>query len=257
MTFLEKIRNRDPIPEAKVRWLGRHDGYEYGEHNGREYAVSTRPADVGSFSADPDERLIARRSVELLDDGEQMVTTVHHRAWPVKPGSYAKLARTRKPADRDKPMRGWDRLAALPAMQRREPMRLATGPAPSMLDGLVGMPLSGTEQEAIAGALFDQARHNSKSTLIEFGGNSPPERSMAALVAWLAERHGIELTLARGRLRARSVKPIRADLQALLDQVQELIIGHLQGRAVMCGDCAEPAVTIASVNVPACAEHAQ
>jgi hypothetical protein len=66
---------------------------------------------------------------------------------------------------------------------------------------------------------------------------------------------GIELTLARGRLLARSRSPIRFDDRELIDKARELIIGALRGTPVMCSRCAEPAVSIAYPDAPMCAEH--
>jgi hypothetical protein len=64
----------------------------------------------------------------------------------VQPGTHAGLvAKTRKPVA-DKPLRAWDRLAALPVMQRREPLRMVTGPPSSTLEQLGELSVT-SEQE--------------------------------------------------------------------------------------------------------------
>ncbi len=70
-------------------------------------------------------------------------------------------------------------------------------------------------------------------------------------------RHQFELELTRGRLVARSRNPIRVDLRELIERGHELIVGHLQGKPVICSTCAEPAVTVVYPDAPMCAEHAQ
>ena len=255
-------RRHDPsvpqrtIPEAKITWLGDPiRGHRYGRHRDTEYMVEMRPSDPEAFVADANERLVSFRHVEMID-GSPWPTNTYHRAFPTPTGTYAKLVgRKARKADDTTP-RAWDRLATLPLMQRREPMRMATGPAASAMDRVVHMPsVSEQEQEALAGAV-DMVRGNRYRKLIEVGGNTPPERSVAGLVGYLQDR-GVSLELARGRLIARSVKPIRADLRELIEQAEELIVGHLRGQAVLCSQCAQAAVTVVFPSAPACAEHAQ
>jgi hypothetical protein len=251
---------RDPsipqrtIPEAKVRWLGDPiGGYLYAESQGTEYAVEIRPADLEAFVAQPNEILISRRTVEDID-GSPWPTIGHHRAWPVKAGTYAGLLAKAPKPETEKPLRAWDRLAALTLMQRREPLRFVTGPPSAGLELFEALPAtSEQEREALAGAV-DMLNRTSPRSMLAVGGNEPPERTVAGMVAYLAQR-GIELTLVRGRLLARSRTPLRADLRELIEQARELIVGHLKGQPVMCGQCAEPAVGVAFPDAPLCASH--
>jgi hypothetical protein len=180
------------------------------------------------------------RVVHGVIDGSAYEHHQTHRAVPVPSGTFAALqAKVRKPAP-EKPMRAWDALASLPVMQRREPLRLPT--APAGLDVTVD--------------LF-KAHHGKQAPVppfIEINGNEPPERSPAGIIAHLANR-GVELTLARGRLVARSRNPIRADDRQLIDKAGELIVGHLRGQPVVCSECAESAVSIAYPDAPMCAAH--
>jgi hypothetical protein len=84
----------------------------------------------------------------------------------------------------------------------------------------------------------------------------PPDKSVAAMVEFVEER-GVELSLARGRLLAKSREPIRADLRELIDQARELIVAHLQGKPVLCSLCPAAAVTIAAIDAPLCQDCAQ
>lgn len=255
-------KRRDPgvpartIPEDKFSWLGKPiGGRQYGRHRDSEYAVDIRPAELDAFTAGPGEIIVSRKHIEMID-GSPWPSTSYHRGFPVATGTYAALAaKARRPKAEQSP-RAWDRLGALPLMQRREPMRLATGRSSPMLDRMPVLPaISSDEQEALAQAL-DMADRTSQSQLIEVGGNEPPERSVAGVIAYLARR-GIDLELVRGRLLARSRLPIRVDLRELIEQAEELIVGHLQGKPVICSSCAEPAVTIVFPQAPMCAEHAQ
>jgi hypothetical protein len=252
-SFVDRIKSRDPLPEREFTWLGVARGYKYGTRKGREYAVDLHGSDPTSFTPDSDEIAVARKHVELID-GSPFETVVRMRGWPVPTGTYAKLAATRKKPDADKPMRAWDRLAALPLMQREEPLRLVTGPAPKLdqLPALTAIPSPGEEQ-AMAEIIEQASKRPTK--LLEIGGNEPPERSVAGIVAYL-ERQGVELSLQRGRLLARSRAPIRVDLRELIEQTRELLVGHLQGKPVLCSLCSAAAVTIAFPDAPVCAEHA-
>ena len=245
-------------PERDFDWWGAVAGRRYGtaKKGGQEYAVDTAPADLDAFTPQAGEILVSVGHVEMID-GSAWPSTTYHRGFPVASGTYARLTarRRRRQPETDK-LRTWDRLAALPLMQRREPLRMATGPAASPLDRMVDLPAVSTqEQEALAGAV-DLVQRNERRRLIAGGGNEPPERSVAGIIAWLTER-GIELSLARGRLVARSKTPLRADLADLLDQAEELIAAHLQGWPVMCSSCAEPAVTLVLPRAPMCDRHAQ
>ena len=251
---------RDPsvpkrtVAESKVRWLGEPiNGYRYAEHKGTEYAVELRPSDVEAFVPQPGEILVSQKTVEMFDQ-TPWETIGYHRAWPVAAGTYAgKLAKPQRPKA-DPPLRAWDRLATLDLMQRREPLRFVSGPPSAGLEKFEAVPAtSEQEREALAGAV-QMLDRNSTRSLIEVGGHEPPERTVAAMVAYLARR-GIELTLVRGRLLARSRTPIRADMRELIEQARELIVGHLQGKAVICGQCAEPAVGIGFPDAPLCASH--
>jgi len=250
--LVERIKGRAPIPESEVTWLGAVDGRQYGTVRCKEYAVDLTVSDPQAYTPQPDEITIVRRRVERFDDGGELVSAATSRGWPVPAGTYAKLAAKRKPTA-EKKMRGWDRLAAMPIMQRREPLRMASATAALELPVLDGQ-LTKDQEQAMA-SVVELAIKRAPS-LIEVGGNTPPDGSVADMVAYLAER-GVELSLARGRLRARSKTPIRADVQALLDGARELLVGHLQGKPVMCSECAETAVTIAAVDAPVCREHAQ
>ena len=254
-SFLDRIRAKDPIDESRLTWLGRSNGWHYAKLGHKEFAVAPHPVEEGSHSRLKDgERYILRHGAVVLPDGASMATTAMHVAMEVEPGSWQKIAgKARKPTA-EKKMRGWDRLAALPIMQRREPLRMATGPATRELPALPG-PLT-KDQEAAMEAVAAKAIKRG-SSFISVGGNTPPDGSVADMIAWLAQRWGIELSLARGRLQARSEKPIRADVEALLDGARELIVGHLQGKPVMCSECAKQAVTIAAVDAPVCRDHAQ
>jgi hypothetical protein len=252
-SMLDRIRSRQPVPERDFDWLGTIGSLRYGRRKNQEYAVDRRPSDPTSFTPEDGEIAVARRHVERFDDGGEIVSTVTTRAWPVEPGTYDRLAKSRKPAAADRPMRTWDRLAALPVMQRREPLRMVTGPATSALDAL---PALGADKAADVERVAELAHARSTRSLIEVGGNEPPDRSVAGLVAFV-ERHGVELSLARGRLVARSRTPIRADLRDLIDQAKELIVGHLAGKPVICSSCASPAVTIAAIDAPMCAGCAE
>lgn len=70
------------------------------------------------------------------------------------------------------------------------------------------------------------------------------------------ESRGIALTVARGRLVARSVKPIHAEERLLIELAEELLVGHLSGAPVLCVECQQPAVTVVLPRAPACAAHA-
>lgn len=253
-SFVDRIKSRDPIPEREFRWLGAVRGFQYAERKGRQYAVELHGSDPMSFTPDPNEISIARKHTELID-GSPFETIIRLRAWPVPTDTYAKLTSSRKKAEADKPLRAWDRLAALPLMQRQEPMRLVTGPAPKLdeLPALGAVPSPG-EQEAMAGVIDQVLKRPHK--LIEVGGNQPPERSVAGIVAYLQQR-GVELSLARGRLLALSRTPLRADVRELIEQARELLAGHLQGKPVLCSSCSEAAVTVVFPDAPMCAEHAQ
>lgn len=242
------------VPEATIDWQGPPlRGHQYGRHRGTEYVVDLRPTDAETHVAQPGEILVSRKRVELLDDGGGWETATLHRGWPVEPGTYAALAGKRKKPG-EKPMRAWDKLQTLAVMQRREPLRMATGPATSAIDNL---PALGADQEEAVASVLDFAHRKTTRTLIEVGGNEPPQRSVAALVEFVEQR-GVELSLARGRLLARSRTPIRSDVRELIEQARELIVGHLQGKPVMCCECAEPAVTIAYPDAPMCAaKHGQ
>ena len=237
---------RDPsavqrtISESKLRWLGRApDGYDYAEHGGKEYAVDIHLSpDPGDYVRQPGEILVMRVHRELID-GSPFEHHGTHRAFEVAPGTYASLAvkADRRPVE--KPMRAWDALSTLPALTRREPTRIATVPPASLPE--VGL------LKTLMGAKADPG-------IIEFGGHQPPERTPAGIIAYL-ERRGVELSLARGRLLARSRNPIRFDDRELIEKAAELIVGHLRGSPVLCSLCAESAVTIAYPDAPMCTAH--
>lgn len=254
---------RDPsvpartIPEGKVQWLGDAvAGHQYGVHNGQEYAVDVRPADPEGFIAQDGEMLVNRKFIEEFD-GSRIETVLTHRAFPVASGTYAALAARRTPrkARRDQP-RVWDRLARLSAMQRREPLRLATGPATSAMDRLGALPTPPTKDEQRAlGEVVDLARTTGQRELISVGGHEPPQPG--GFVAYFLGRH-IELTRTRDdRLIARSGSPISADDLELLDLAEPLIVGELGGPVAPCSLCDQPATSIAIPRAPVCAQHAQ
>ena len=120
-SLLERIRSRDPIPEAKFDWLGTARGRRYGRHKGQEYAVDLQPSDPAAFTPGSGEMLVARKRAERLEDGAELVTVVTMRAWPVQPGTFDKLSKSRRGRPAEKPMRAWDRLASLELMQRVRP----------------------------------------------------------------------------------------------------------------------------------------
>ena len=254
------ISRRDPdvvgrtVAEAKLDWLGRGpDGNDYGTFRSQEFAVEPHPCNPEDYSRRRDELYVMRIKREVID-GSAFEHHATHRALPVPNGTYAALlAKATKPAA-EKPIRTWGVLAALPVMQRREPVRAAAGMSTSVLDTLEHLPAT-TEQEkeVIAGAV-DLLDRNRPAGIIEVGGNQPPHRSPAGIIAYLSG-HGVELMLARGRLLARSRAPIRSNDRALIDKARELIVGHLRGSPVMCSTCAEPAVDIAYPDAPMCAKH--
>jgi hypothetical protein len=228
---------RSTVPEGKLTWLGRLGGHDYASYQGREYIVDAYPSNPEDFSRTPGQLFIMRIRHELID-GSAYEHHATHRALPVPDGTYASLlAKVRKP-DTEPPMRTWDVLATLPLMQRREPLRIPTAPASSIT----------------VGALKAQLGPVGPLPVIEVGGNQPPERSPAGIVAYLGSR-GIELSLARGRLLARARKPIRAEDRYLIERTEELIVGVLSGSPVACSLCAEPAVSIAVPRAPMCAAH--
>lgn len=255
------LPRRDPaiaqrmVPESKVKWLGDPvAGHQYAMHDGREYQVELHSADPGAFTPQPGELVISRRKLEMVD-GTPWESTGYFRAFLVKPGTHDRLvAKVRKP-DAEKPLRAWDRLATLRAMQRREPQRIVAGPQASSVDMLPALPAqpSDEEQALIAGTV-DLAERGNPRTLVEVGGHQPPQRSVAAMVDYLASR-GVELSLIRGRLLAKSRTPIRTDDRELVEQARELIVGHLRGQPVICGECAAPAVGIRFPDSPACGTH--
>lgn len=237
---------RDPtnvqrsVPQGKVEWLGRSGDFDFGILGGREYAVDIRAtADPADYTRQRDEILVVKVEREVID-GSGFEHHRTYRGWPVERGTFAaRQAKMRKPAG-EKPMRAWDALASLSVMQRRDPLRMPINPGPSNVH-------LGALSAQLGGKL-------AKLPVMEVGGNEPPDRSPAAIIAFLASR-GVELTLARGRLVVRSRSPIQFDDRELIEKAEELIVGVLRGSPVMCSACAEPAVSIVFPHAPMCAEH--
>lgn len=251
MSFIETIkRGRDPIDEKRLTWLGRAGGWSYARHGDQELAVAPHPTAADSYTLKPGERFVRRAHDTILEDGARMPGSVLHVAVEVEPGTYEAKARTRKPIEPK--ARAWDVLAALPAMQRREPTRMVSGPPAKDLPLFDAAP-GEQELEAVAGVV--DLTYQQQPSIIEVGGNEPPERSVAGLVTWLEER-GVELSLARGHLVAKAAKPMRDDTKEIIERAEPLLVGHLQAKPVICAMCAEPAVTVIFPKAPACAEHA-
>ena len=255
------LTRRDPnivratVPESKVKWLGRAaDGYDYAVHDGLEYAVDPHASKPEDYARRPGELYVMRVWHEVID-GSKFEHHATHRAQRVPDGTYAALDAKASKRAAEKPMRMWGVLAALPVMQRREPTRMAAGVlSASALDTLEHLPAQTQEQRQVIAGAVDLLHHHRPPAVIEVGGNEPPERGPVGWLKRLAS-HGVELTLARGRLLARSVKPIRFDDRQLIDKGKELIVGVLSGSPVTCSTCAEPAIDIAYPDAPMCTEH--
>jgi hypothetical protein len=231
---------RSTVPESKFQWLGRVGEYDYATYGGHEYAVEPFASIPGEYTPGAGELIVMRVTHEVFD-GSAIERHNTHRAFRVTEGTYAeRVAKLPKPAAQ-KPMRAWDTLSALPAMQRQEPQRLPTTPPSSFFVG------------ALKASLGNKGN---PKPFIEVGGNQPPERSVAGIVAYL-QRRGIELFLAGGRLVARSRTPIRRESREglLIAAAQELLAGHLRGEPVACSECSEPAVGIVFPEAPMCAAH--
>lgn len=251
MSFTDLIRRRDPIDEKKLTWLGRAGGWSYARNGNQELAVAPHPLTAESYELKDGERFVRRHHDTILEDGARMPGSVLHVAIEVEPGTFEKMARTRKPTGAPV-ARPWDVLGTLPAFQRREPTRMVSGPPARDLP-LFDNPPGEQELEAVAGVV--DLAHQQAPTIIEVGGNQPPDRSVAGIVAWL-EGRGVELSLARGHLVPKSVKPMRDDVKEVIERAEALLVGHLQSRPVICSMCAEPAITIVFPRAPMCAEHA-
>jgi hypothetical protein len=234
---MERIRGRDPLDERKLEWLGRHAGLSYGRHGGKEYAVAGFAVEEGSYSLKPGEVFVRRHRDVRLEDGEMIATPGLYVGMPVEPGTWQRLARSR-PKPSGEP-RTWDALAQYrrtSADARRIPLR---------------------QPSADVGALkAELGADGSASAWLELGAPGVADASPAGLVDYLSRR-GISLSLARGRLVARSARPLNiADVQ-LMQLAEPLLIGALGGPKPMCSECAAEATTIVLPRAPMCSEHAQ
>lgn len=246
------------VPESRIDWLGRLIDRQYGTYKGTEYVVDRHAASLESFTPQDGEILVQREHVALIDPDDPrsaMRSFSYHRGYPVASGTFASLVSGRKQRPDEKKPRAWDRLAGLDMMVKREPIRMVAG-TPSPLDkGLPPGQFSEEEREGLA-SLVSAARRQDTRTIVESGGNVPPQRSIRGVIDYLAQR-GIELDVVGGYLRAKSEKVIRHDVAEALDRLEPLIVGELQGRPVSCAACGAPAVTVVIVSMPACAEHAE
>jgi hypothetical protein len=242
---LDPTAAQNTVAEDKTKPLGRVGGHDYLTFDGKEYAVDVHAtSDPGEFNRRNGEIIVNRRKRETID-GTPWETTLHHRGWPVEPGSYAKLAakqearRARQQAET--PLRAWDVLVGL-FSSRRDPYRIVTGAtaADPTLDALK----AATDTKA------------ARPAWIEIKPQQEPERGPAGIVAYLESR-GIELSLGRGRLIARSRKTLNVVDRELIERTEELIVGHLKGQPAVCSLCSELAVLVAFPRAPMCAEHAQ
>lgn len=256
------LSRRDPnvvartINASKVTWLGRIGDSDFGTYGGREYQVDVSPSDPENYSRRTDELWVIRVTHEQVG-GSDFEHHSRHRALLVPSGTYQRFAE--KAAARpvaEKPMRSWDALATLPVMQRREPVRVSVNRSASALGVLETLPAQSEQEKAVIAGAVDLLDRSRPPGVVEIGGNQPPDRSPAAIVEFLASR-GVELTLARGRLVARSRTPIRADLRELIERSEELLVGVMRGSPVLCSSCGESATTVVFPLAPMCREHAQ
>lgn len=233
------------VPAKKVKQLGAARGRSYIEHNGREYLLRRGDASSDLGRQVPGEIVVT--STEEVDDGHGYLTRrqVNVRAEPVERGTFEAVSSRLKPKSRELPLRVWDQVAALPSMQSREPVRISTHPPD-------GNPLLGPLRGMIGMQTTD---------FVEVAGNEAPPaaRSAAGYIAHLRER-GILLDLAAHghRLLVKSRKPISLEDRALIGLTEELLIGELSGRRIVCAfDDGLEAVTVAYPHLPVCEEHAR
>jgi hypothetical protein len=92
--------------------------------------------------------------------------------------------------------------------------------------------------------------------LIEYGAHTPPDKSVASLVEFLAHQ-GVELSIARGQLVVRSRAPLRQDVRDVVLYAEPLLVGYLAGSPTKSSVCDELATTVVFPRAPMCAEHAQ
>ena len=80
---------------------------------------------------------------------------------------------------------------------------------------------------------------------LEVAGNeSPPERTVTSYIALLRE-HGVLLDIAKGRLVVKSRKPNSLADRTLIETVEPLLIGELDGKRLLCAFCDAEASSIA------------
>jgi hypothetical protein len=229
---------RQSVDVEKFKRLGKIASFEYYTRDGREYAVG-RPVNPEEIELRPGEQLVTTK-IPVKDGPHTWEDIVHHVAYEVPVGTYAEKAaraeRRRKPNQH--PARPWDVLAALPAMHRREPMRIALG---------------GEKDPNVA--RFKTWAKTKPPAVIEVGGHEAAEHTPQGYAEWLASR-GVQLSVTKGgRLLPTSAKPLGLDERALIAQAEELLVGYLTGKPVICSLCDATAVSVAFPRVPLCAEH--
>jgi hypothetical protein len=238
------VVNVPMVPASKLKELGVAAGHRYVEHKGTEYVVSRAPTS-SEYSPPRRGEIVITSSEELVDEGGyRTVRQLHHRGEPVESGTYAALAaKGAKPKPREAPLRVWDAVAQLPAFQHRDPVRIPTRPPD-------GNPLLGQLRGMLG---------TGSSDVVEVLGNEPPARSAAGYIRHLRER-GVLLDVSPhgNRLVVKSRRPVGLEDKALIALTEELLIGELSGRRVMCAfDDGLEAVTIAYPRLPVCEPHAR
>lgn len=239
MNFLDTIRSRDPIPEGKLSWLGAHGGWRYAKHGSQEYAIGDLAVADESYRLKPGERFVRRRRAVVLPDGEKMPESALHLAVPVDAGTWERMASQVRSKPLNGSLRVWDALAEYRRQHsdaRRLPLRQSANPDVAAMQAELGM--------------------DGAQPWLELTPQGLADTSPAGLVSYLQAR-GISLSLARGRLVARSAKPINVMDRQLMERAEPLIIGELGGPKPMCSECPQPATEMVIPRAPMCAGHAQ